>query len=171
MCYNERIKRQTTLNTKVNEMSDKIQAIVNTLNVNNRILAIDVVASNTNFSKQTIIGCLAQLKKSGFVTYADGMITLTDAGVQAATVKAAEVKTEVQVKSEQVKAVDQVAKKRGRAVDPSSKRAIAEGLLAANPTMRRKEKIALLMERCNMSDTGANTYIYNYDKKMKANKA
>jgi len=167
MWYNERIKRQTTLNTKVNEMSDKIQAIVNTLYVNNRILAIDVVASNTNFSKQTIIGCLAQLKKSGFVTYAVGMITLTDAGVQAATVKAAE----VQVKSEQVKAVNQVAKKRGRAVDPSSKRAIAEGLLAANPTMRRKEKIALLMERCNMSDVGANTYIYNYDKKMKANNA
>ena len=170
MCYNERIKRQTTLNTKVNEMSDKIQAIVNTLNVNNRALAIDVVASNTNFSKQTIIGCLAQLKKSGFVTYADGMITLTDAGVQAATVKAAEVKANVQVKTEQVKAVDQV-KKRGRAVDPNSKRAIAEGLLAANPTMRRKEKITLLMERCNMSDVGANTYIYNYDKKMKANKA
>ena len=137
-------------------MSDNQRTIVMCVGASaHRAKDIELVASETGLSKQTIIGCLTSLRKDNLATYSEGKISLTVKGVEMLNIQPAP------------KAVD-VAKPRGRTADPTSKRAIAEGLLAANPTLRRKEKVALLMEHCKLSDVTANTYIYNYDKKMKA---
>lgn len=137
-------------------MSDKQRAIVMCVGASaHRAKDIELVASETGMSKQTIIGCLNGLRKDNLATYSEGKISLTVKGVEMLNIQPAP------------KAVD-VAKPRGRTADPTSKRAIAEGLLAANSTLRRKEKVALLMEHCKMSDVTANTYIYNYTKKLKA---
>ena len=121
-------------------------------------MKIEDVMNKTGFGKATIIGCLAQMKKEGTVTYEDGVLTVTEKGKE-------------YLPKQQVKAVDQVAKKRGRQPDPNSKRAKADILLAANPNMRHEDKVTMLMEKAGCTMQGANTYIYNFGVKMKAQKA
>lgn len=149
-------------------MSDKIQKLLNIVgSAAGHVLAVEQVVAQSGLSKATVIGCVASLKKSGFATYEDGHLKLTEQGIKQLTVPTAPKAVEVATTT-QVKAVDQVAKKRGRQPDPNSKRAIADALLAANPNMRHKDKVVMLMEKAGCTQQGANTYIYNFGVKMKA---
>lgn len=57
---------------------------------------------------------------------------------------------------------------KGRAPDPTSKRAKFEAWMALNPTLPRKDKLAHAVQVIGLTEQGAGTYIYNYNKTMKA---
>ena len=140
-------------------MAISIQQIVDAVGTSSK--SVDDVAITCNVSKQVIFGCLNMLKKDQLVVYDDGMMSLTDKGINRLT----PVKS---VKKDVKKAVEHVATgQKGRQADPTSKRAQAEHLLATNSHLRRSEKIKLLISQVGLTQQGANTYIYNYDKKMK----
>lgn len=140
--------------------------------------SIEEVLTITGLSKPQLFGHMASMKKHGLVSYEDGNLVLTEEGkklVEAQPETAHDVVEQadaVVVGSSTVAATTPVAKtgqKREERTD--TKKHKVEALLAQNGGMSRKLKIALLMEHAGMTYNGANTYIYNYDKKQKAIRA
>lgn len=58
--------------------------------------------------------------------------------------------------------------KKGRAPDGSSKRAQFEAFMTANPGMRRKEYLVVAVKQFGLTEQGAGTYVYNFNKAQKA---
>lgn len=58
--------------------------------------------------------------------------------------------------------------KKGRAPDGSSKRAQFEAYMASNPGMSRSAYIKVAIAQFGLTDQGAGTYVYNFNKKQKA---
>lgn len=106
-------------------------------------------------SKPALVGIVGGLKSRGLATMADGIITLTDEG----------------------KAL--VNRKRGVSTNPEKKTAQAHAILSTPEMMAlhkksqegdrgaRKQRVIALMERLQMSQAGANTYVGNFDARLR----
>lgn len=106
-------------------------------------------------SKPALVGIVGGLKSRGLATMADGMITLTDEG----------------------KAL--VNRKRGVSTNPDKKTAQAHAILSTPEMMdllkksqegdrgARKQRVIALMEQLQMSQAGANTYVGNFDARLR----
>ena len=165
MCYNDHIT-----NEEVTNMNTAIQTIVNAV-VDTK--SVEQVLTLTGLSKPQLFGHMASMKKHGLVSYEDGNLVLTEEGkklVEHQPETAHDAVTQVGATpvlnvAPSVVAVKKVTGPREQRTD--TKKFVAENLLATNTTLSRKLKITMLMEHASMTYNGANTYIYNYDKKQK----
>lgn len=150
-------------------MNTTIQTIINAV-VDSK--SVEEVLTITGLTKPQLFGHMASMKKHGLVSYEDGNLVLTEEGkklveAQPVTAQQAVDQTDaVQVDAATVAVVPKTGQKREERTD--TKKHKVEALLRDNSNLTRKLKIALLMEHAAMTYNGANTYIYNYDKKQKA---
>ncbi len=155
-------------------MNEVIQSIINAV-VDTK--AVEDVLAITGLTKPQLFGHMASMKKHGLVSYEDGNLVLTEEGkklvVQQTAQQVVDQTDAVEVSASTVVPSTTVPVKTGqkREERTDTKKHKVEALLAANSGLSRKLKIALLMEHAQMTYNGANTYIYNYDKKQKAIRA
>ena len=158
-------------------MNTTIQTIINAV-VDS--MSVEEVLTITGLTKPQLFGHMASMKKHGLVSYEDGNLVLTEEGKklveeQPVTAQQAVDQVDAVVVGSSTVAAQSTAptaksgQKREERTD--TKKHKVEALLAQNGGMSRKLKIALLMEHAGMTYNGANTYIYNYDKKQKAIRA
>lgn len=158
-------------------MNTAIQSIINAV-VDSK--SVEEVLTITGLTKPQLFGHMASMKKHGLVNYEDGNLVLTEEGKklveeQPITAQHAVDQVDAVVVGSSTVAAQSTAptvksgQKREERTD--TKKHKVEALLAQNGGLSRKLKIALLMEHAGMTYNGANTYIYNYDKKQKAIRA
>ena len=177
-------------------ISANLQKIINAVGTTG-VKAIDVVMADTGLSRGVVYPLLKEMKDNGLgvFTKATSLIELNEDGIKqvseepivetavaavimptAADIVAGAVQVQTTAApatstgGQPVTAASLVAASgaKGRAPDPSSKRARFETFMAANLGMRRKGLIAHAVAHFGMTQDGAGTYVYNFNKKLKA---
>lgn len=177
-------------------ISANLQKIINAVGTTG-VKAIDVVMADTGLSRGVVYPLLKEMKDNGLgvFTKATSLIELNEEGIKqvseepivetavaavimptAADIVAGAVQVQTTAApatstgGQPVTAASLVAASgaKGRAPDPSSKRARFETFMAANLGMRRKDLIAHAVAHFGMTQDGAGTYVYNFNKKLKA---
>lgn len=177
-------------------ISANLQKIINAVGTTG-VKAIDVVMADTGLSRGVVYPLLKEMKDNGLgvFTKATSLIELNEEGIKqvseepivetavaavimptAADIVAGAVQVQTtaapatSTSGQPVTAASLVAASgaKGRAPDPSSKRARFETFMAANLGMRRKDLIAHAVAHFGMTQDGAGTYVYNFNKKLKA---
>jgi DNA-binding transcriptional regulator GbsR (MarR family) len=113
------------------------------------VASLDEIVQRTGMSKAAVSGCIGAMKKIGLVEYADKTVTLTEAGKQHLP-------------------VEETTEKKVSKADLAReilKRADVQEMLASS---KRAEVKKLLMEEAGLTNNGAHTYIYNFQKAQRS---
>lgn len=156
-------------------ISEKQQGILNAVKQVEEATVANI-AKFLGITSPAVQGSMASLKKNGFLTINEGVIALTEVGIQALTERTAEqkvaeatvakIETPSIPKALQVEGQGPVTSPKTRTSGPrtDSKASKAQAIFDEFKGEKRSVLMDKLMEEVGLTRNGANTYIYNMRK-------